>query len=100
MLVGLNEAMPQGAVEALVSPVLLGTGGEDKEAAQTQAVEISREFSPVVGEQGEDGQDPQQPTEELGGAFGVALGERHSALQRDDGARGHLFLRSDRENAK
>ena len=59
MLIGQNEAIPQGAVEALVSPVLLEAGGEDEEAAQPQmvgqAVKISLEFSPVVGEQGEDG---------------------------------------------
>ena len=87
MLVGLDEAIPQGAVEALVSPVLLGAGGEDEEAAQPQtvgqAVKISLEFSPVVGEQGEDGdgQDQQQPAQELGGALGVALGERHGESQ-------------------
>ena len=30
MLVGLDKAIPQGAVEALISPVLLGAGGEDE----------------------------------------------------------------------
>ena len=87
MLVGLDEAIPQGAVEALVAPVLLGAGGEYEEAAQPQtvgqAVKIRLEFSPVVGEQGEDGdgQDQQQPAQELGGALGVALGERHGERQ-------------------
>ena len=87
MLVGLDEAIPQGAVEALVSPVLLGAGGEDEEAAQpqtvSQAVKIRLEFNPVVGEQGEDRdrQDQQQPAQELGGALGVALGERHGERQ-------------------
>ena len=82
MLVGLDEAIPQGAVEALVSPVLLGAGGEDEEAAQPQtvgqAVKIAWNSCRRAGRgRGRAGQ--QQPAQELGGALGVALGERHGA---------------------